>query len=73
MVDVKKAAADGFSIDSGRGKCCLQASDNPHDNCTTSPERGQGFIEALLSRGAENAIPLQQLVTWTGGGTDGRA
>ena len=70
MIDNEKTAADGFSIDDGRGKGCWQAPDNPQNYLSTTPERGQGFIEKLLSRGAENAVPLRQLVEWTG--LDGR-
>ena len=70
MMNKKEAAPGAGTPKSGRENGCWQAPDNPQDYLSTTPERGQGFIEKLLSRGAENAVPLRQLVEWTG--LDGR-
>lgn len=70
MIDKKEAAPGTGTPKSGGEKGCWQAPDNPQHHLTTQPEWGQDFIERFLSRGAENAVPLWQLVEWTG--LDGR-
>lgn len=70
MIDKKEAAPGAGTPKSGREKRLLEAPQNPHGHCITQLEREQGFVEGFLSRGAENAVPLRQLVEWTG--LDGR-
>ena len=64
----QKNAAHGAATpgrQSGAGTACGATTTSIYQNTTQPTGRQPGKIERLLSHGAENAVPLQHLVTLT--------
>ena len=64
----KKTALDGYNIESGAEKQCDKATNISRLDYNTGEKKKQGFIEGLLSCGAENAIPAAELAELAGVG-----